>query len=336
MDAETTAGVREAVRRAAIPSSVDPAALERRFTIPERNRAIVREFREVLDKGYHGQEWRHAQAPLIGQDHRVRRDQAPRRDPGPDVRRGVRRQEARPRRSAMPTSSSPAWARTTRVDGQTKIKRFKKEEFPQILVSVNMLDTGFDCPEVVNLVMARFTQVAILYQQMRGRGTRKARPHQEGRLHHVRFRRRHRLPRRRRESWARAASWSSAPAATPPRSRAGCWSSTSTTTSTRRRASGSPSTTRARLSDRTETRRQGARARRALRGVARRPEAFNSRPGALAAHDRGADQGECGGPRRASTPAASPCRRSRCRAACQRARARLRRRGRAWRPCLPA
>ena len=60
------------------------------------------------------------------------------------------------------------------VDGMTKIKRFKKEPFPQILVSVNMLDTGFDCPEVVNLVFARFTKSAILYQQMRGRGTRKA------------------------------------------------------------------------------------------------------------------------------------------------------------------
>ena len=41
-------------------------------------------------------------------------------------------------------------------DASTLIKRFKEEEFPQILVSVNMLDTGFDCPEVVNLVMARF------------------------------------------------------------------------------------------------------------------------------------------------------------------------------------
>jgi type I restriction enzyme R subunit len=60
------------------------------------------------------------------------------------------------------------------VDGMTKIKRFKKETFPQILVSVNMLDTGFDCPEVVSLVFARFTKSAILYQQMRGRGTRKA------------------------------------------------------------------------------------------------------------------------------------------------------------------
>ena len=60
------------------------------------------------------------------------------------------------------------------VDGPAKIKRFKKEEFPQILVSVNMLDTGFDCPDVRNLVMARFTHSSILYQQMRGRGTRLA------------------------------------------------------------------------------------------------------------------------------------------------------------------
>ena len=61
-------------------------------------------------------------------------------------------------------------------DASAIIKRFKEEDYPKILVSVNMLDTGFDCPEVVNLVMARFTRSAILYQQMRGRGTRKA-PH---------------------------------------------------------------------------------------------------------------------------------------------------------------
>ena len=61
------------------------------------------------------------------------------------------------------------------VDGMRKIRRFKKEPSPQILVSVNMLDTGFDCPEVVNLVFARFTRSSILYQQMRGRGTRKSR-----------------------------------------------------------------------------------------------------------------------------------------------------------------
>ena len=61
-------------------------------------------------------------------------------------------------------------------DASAIVKRFKEEELPQIVVSVNMLDTGFDCPEVVNLVMARFTESSILYRQMRGRRTRKA-PH---------------------------------------------------------------------------------------------------------------------------------------------------------------
>ena len=60
------------------------------------------------------------------------------------------------------------------VDGLAKIERFKTERFPQIRVSVTMLDTGFDCPDVRSLVMARFTHSSILYQQMRGRGTRLA------------------------------------------------------------------------------------------------------------------------------------------------------------------
>jgi type I restriction enzyme R subunit len=36
------------------PLTVDPTALERKFTIPERNRAMVREFRQVLENGYTG------------------------------------------------------------------------------------------------------------------------------------------------------------------------------------------------------------------------------------------------------------------------------------------
>jgi len=53
------------------------------------------------------------------------------------------------------------------------IVRFKKERYPQIAVSVGMLDTGFDCPEVMNVVMMRPTLSLVLYQQMRGRGSRK-------------------------------------------------------------------------------------------------------------------------------------------------------------------
>jgi type I restriction enzyme R subunit len=152
------------------PLVVDPTALERKFTIPERNRAMVREFREVLETGYPGPDgvrrapdWgktivfavtkRHAEtlARMFDQEFADKK-------PSPTTRYA----------DFVVSGLGP----DDSVDGPAKIKRFKKEQFPQILVSVNMLDTGFDCPEVCNLVMARFTHSAILYQQMRGRGTR--------------------------------------------------------------------------------------------------------------------------------------------------------------------
>ncbi len=152
------------------PLMVDPTALERKFTVPERNRAMVREFREVLEEGYTGfngirraPDWgktivfavtkRHAET-LARMFDEVFADKKP---------------SASTRYADFVVSGQGP---DDTVDGIAKIKRFKKEQFPQILVSVNMLDTGFDCPEVRNLVMARFTNSSILYQQMRGRGTR--------------------------------------------------------------------------------------------------------------------------------------------------------------------
>jgi type I restriction enzyme R subunit len=58
------------------------------------------------------------------------------------------------------------------TDPKAAIRRFKREEMPVIAVSVGMLDTGFDAPRVENLLMMRPTRSAILYQQMRGRGSR--------------------------------------------------------------------------------------------------------------------------------------------------------------------
>ena len=62
------------------------------------------------------------------------------------------------------------------ADADAAIRRFKYEEYPQVAVSVGMLDTGFDCREILHLVFARGVRSPILYQQMRGRGTRTA-PH---------------------------------------------------------------------------------------------------------------------------------------------------------------
>jgi type I restriction enzyme R subunit len=60
------------------------------------------------------------------------------------------------------------------VSADELIRKFKREDYPQVAVSVGMLDTGFDCREVLHLVMCRRVRSPILYQQMRGRGTRTA------------------------------------------------------------------------------------------------------------------------------------------------------------------
>ena len=132
---------------------VDPSALERRFTIPERNRAIVREFRHVLDEGFVDHK-RQLRKPLIGKT----------------IVFAVNKRHAETLALMLDSEfahlkSSPdvryadfvvsGMGQDDTVDAAAKIKRFKREPFPKILVSVNMLDTGFDCPEVVNLVFAR-------------------------------------------------------------------------------------------------------------------------------------------------------------------------------------
>ena len=173
MDAATRAEL-EKLFESSDPITVDPHALERKFTIPERNRVIVREFRDAHKRGFRGKDgiWRwpnwgktivfavtkrHAETlAAMFDDHFA------------DLKPHSATRYADFVVSDVGGGPAP--------DASAIIKRFKEEEFPKILVSVNMLDTGFDCPEVVSLVMARFTTSAILYRQMRGRGTRKA-PH---------------------------------------------------------------------------------------------------------------------------------------------------------------
>jgi type I restriction enzyme R subunit len=50
--------------------------------------------------------------------------------------------------------------------------KFKNEDLPRIAISVDMLDTGVDIPEVVNLVFMKQVQSRIKLDQMVGRGTR--------------------------------------------------------------------------------------------------------------------------------------------------------------------
>ena len=172
MDGETRAQF-ETLFQNSDPIVIDPSALERRFTIPERNRAIVREFRQVIENGFIDRKGIQ-RLPLLGKTivFAVNKKHAQTlaqlfdaefadKKPSPEIRYA----------DYVVSGQGP----DDTLDGMTKIRNFKRLPFPQILVSVNMLDTGFDCPEVCNLVFARFTRSAILYQQMRGRGTRKTR-----------------------------------------------------------------------------------------------------------------------------------------------------------------
>ncbi|VVB94135.1 Type III restriction enzyme, res subunit [uncultured archaeon] len=55
---------------------------------------------------------------------------------------------------------------------QDSIKEFKEKPMPRVAISVDMLDTGIDIPEVCNLVFAKPVFSRIKFWQMLGRGTR--------------------------------------------------------------------------------------------------------------------------------------------------------------------
>lgn len=65
---------------------------------------------------------------------------------------------------------------TSRVKGASDLaKAFRKDEnyWPRIAVSVDMLSTGYDCPEILNIVLARPIASPTKYIQIKGRGTRR-------------------------------------------------------------------------------------------------------------------------------------------------------------------
>lgn len=65
---------------------------------------------------------------------------------------------------------------TSRVKNASDLaKQFRKDEnhYPRVAVSVDMLTTGFDCPELLNVVLARPIASPTTYIQIKGRGTRR-------------------------------------------------------------------------------------------------------------------------------------------------------------------
>lgn len=57
-------------------------------------------------------------------------------------------------------------------DPELAIKKFKNEDYPAIVVTVDLLSTGIDVPQICNIVFLRRVKSRILYEQMLGRATR--------------------------------------------------------------------------------------------------------------------------------------------------------------------
>jgi type I restriction enzyme R subunit len=142
----------------------DPAAFERKWTNEKTNRLMMQEFDRLAWDTY--------------------KDLAPRQKIGPGkaiVFAITKHHAARLAQylNELHPEHKGRYAELITSDvanADELIRKFKQEDYPQIAVSVGMLDTGFDCREVLHLVMCRRVRSPILYQQMRGRGTRTA-PH---------------------------------------------------------------------------------------------------------------------------------------------------------------
>jgi len=131
----------------------NPEDLERKINVPARNEQVVKAYREEEEK----RQPRHRKAIVyaVTQRHAAQLTYYFNNKAYP---------EFNGRYAEVITSNVP--------DVDRAIKRFKQEELPYVAVSVGMLDTGFDSPETENIVMVRPTKSPILYQQMRGRGSR--------------------------------------------------------------------------------------------------------------------------------------------------------------------
>lgn len=139
----------------------DPDDLERRINVPARNEQIAKVFREDEEK--------RGSTSLTTGDPRHNRK---------TIVYAVTKKHASQLAYYLNQAYPEHKGRYAEVitsdtqDPEGAIRRFRIEELPMIAVSVGMLDTGFDAPRVENLVMVRPTRSPILYQQMRGRGSR--------------------------------------------------------------------------------------------------------------------------------------------------------------------
>lgn len=129
--------------------------LEKKVYLPERNKAMMAEFLEYAERN-NRDEIGKTIVFAVSQRHALELEKV---------------------LNAMHPEYNGRFARTitSSVHGASEIARdFKNpdNQLPRIAVSVDMLTTGFDAPEVQNIVLARPVFEPTLYQQIKGRGTR--------------------------------------------------------------------------------------------------------------------------------------------------------------------
>lgn len=129
--------------------------LEKKVNVPERNRLICSEFLKYAMKAPDGSIGKTI-IFAVSQNHAVKLEKI--------------------LNDLVPDSNGRfAQVITSRVKGASDIaKSFRKgeEHWPRVAVSVDMLSTGYDCPEVLNIVLARPIASPTSYIQIKGRGTR--------------------------------------------------------------------------------------------------------------------------------------------------------------------
>jgi len=130
--------------------------LEKKVNVPERNRLICQEFLKYAEKTPDGSIGKSI-VFAVSQDHAAAL--------------------AKELNALIPESNGKfAEVITSRVkNASDKAKTFRKKEnyWPRIAVTVDMLSTGYDCPEVLNIILARPIASPTTYIQIKGRGTRK-------------------------------------------------------------------------------------------------------------------------------------------------------------------
>lgn len=138
--------------------SFDPSAVERKITAPDSNRRILEEVKWFADE----HEARHGRFPktLIFADNDL-----PHTSHADQLVEQVR--------DVFGKGEGFAVKITGRVDRPLqRIREFRNRSNPSVAVTVDLLTTGVDIPDLEFLVFLRPVQSRILFEQMLGRGTR--------------------------------------------------------------------------------------------------------------------------------------------------------------------